>query len=455
MSINTHMGIINSILKTIGLQTVQKDGVPLANNTNWPMVGSADPMAGIRLFGGWGQSDTGINVNSISAMGSTAVYGAVRAISEDLGKLPIQVRKALPHGGETVDHDHPLNRLFDRPSRWHNRFDFISYMATSFELRGNAFIYCSRDDLSGEPVELLVINPDRMSVQLSGLTGELVYTFSHPLLGASAAISCGVDDMMHVKGVSHGGFLGISPIAAHANAIGLALATEAHGATVFKNGAYSPGVLMTPMKVGAEGIGDIRNGWYGNHSGAHNAGKIAILEEGMTYQSISMNSKDAQYLETREFQIIEICRAFRIPPSKLFDLSDAHYANLAQQTQAYVDDALVPIADRFEQEAQRVLLFNDERRKTFIHIDFSSMLRADLKTRYDSHAVATGSPFRTINEVRAEEGLPPVADGDKIRVPLNTAPVGSSPKNGDTKPPSPDTDKPSARVPDPTEDEDE
>ena len=363
-------------------------------------------------------SHTGVPVTPSTALQSSAVYACVRCSSEDMAKLSIDVQRALPNGGWKSDREHPIARLLDRPNRWQSWFTFMSYGTTCLQLRGNAYIFVVRDQ-DGAPTSLVPISPDRCAIRLSP-KGWLYYDIWHPAFGDRGNLVVHQDDMLHLRNMTLDGFIGMSPIAAAAEAIGLSLATQQHGANLFRNGTQASGVLKHEGTLGDVGRKNLRESWQAAYGGVDNASKVLVLEEGMTFEKLSMTADEAQFLETRKFQVEEICRIFRVPPHKVMSLDRATFSNIENQNQQYIDDSLVPIARQLEEEARHKLFWEAERGQVRLRIDFDSLLRGDRKTRYDAAHIALGDGWKSRNEVRADEGLPPIPGGDEYRVALNT-----------------------------------
>jgi HK97 family phage portal protein len=368
-------------------------------------------------------SNTGVPVTPFTALQSAAVYACIRAISQDIALLPPFVRRSLPGGGYKRVPTHPLNKLFRRPNRWQTWFEFIGYAVSSICLRGNAFIVVERDQ-DANPIELVPIAPDRCSIMLSD-SGELWYRINSRRLGFGIVVP--PDDMIHVKNISLDGYVGISPIAVAQDVIGLALATQQHGGILFRQGGQIGGVISHPGKLSKEAGDRVANSWRETHAGVQNAHKVAILEEGMSYDKIAMTNEDSQFLETRRFQVVDICRLYGVPPHRLGELDKATLNNIEQQNQQYVDSALKPTTRSMEQLFDHHLLFEDERSIYECKFDYDDMTRGDLLTRSQAYQIGTLNGWLNRNEVRARENMDPIEDGhgDEYRVPLNTAVPGA------------------------------
>jgi len=391
-------------------------------------------------------SNTGVPVTPFTALQSAAVYACIRTISQDIALLQPFIRRKLPGGKCKIEDRHPLLKLFAKPNRWQTRFEFFSYWITSLCLRGNGYVVIERDNF-GQPIELVPIAPDRCTIMLTD-DGELWYRINSRRIGYGILIP--PDDMMHLKNISMDGYVGVSPIAVAQDVIGLALATQQHGGILFRQGGQIGGVIQHPGKLSKEAGDRIANSWRETHAGVQNAHKVAVLEEGMQFEKIAMTNEDSQFLETRRFQVIDICRLYGVPPHKLGELDKATLNNIEQQNQQYVDSALKPIAKSITELFDAHLLFEDERALLNIQLDFDDMTRSDLLTRYQAYQIGTLNGWLSRNEVRARENLDPITDGtgDEYRVPLNTADP-AKPENIGQQIPHVPTNTPSASPPKP------
>jgi HK97 family phage portal protein len=364
-------------------------------------------------------SNTGVPVTPFTSLQSAAVYGCIRAISQDIGVLTPFIRRRVIDGkGYKRDPIHPLNKLFRRPNRWQTWFEFIGYAVTSLCLRGNAFVVVERDK-DANPVELVPIAPDRATIMLTD-EGELWYRINSRRIGMGILVP--PDDMIHIKNISMDGYVGVSPIAIAQDVIGLALATQQHGSVLFRQGGQIGGVVSHPGQLSKEAADRIANSWRETHSGVQNAHKVAILEEGMKFDKVAITNEEAQFLETRRFQVVDVCRLYGVPPHRLGELDKATLNNIEQQNQQYVDSALRPTTTSIEQLFDHHLLFDDERGIWQCKFDYDDMTRGDTLTRYQGYQIGTLNGWLNRNEVRAKENFDPITDGtgDEYRVPLNT-----------------------------------
>lgn len=394
--------------------------MPFANDASYfPLGTTSNPLTtGVYSGYGLGNNTTGVAVTPFTAIGSSAVFAAVRVLSEDMAKLGLEVQVRDRNGFWAESEDHPLAKLIRNPNRWHNSFDWVAFMSANLAMRGNAYACVLRDN-TGVPISLIPLNPDLISVWVSVETGEIYYHVQHQLLGSAGYVFTR-DEMVHVRGsVSFDGYTGVSPIAACACAVGSAIAMEQHGGSLFRNGATLGGFLKVAGRLSPEAAAKIADSLRNAHSGVHQAGKIMVLENGSDFTPAVMTAAESQFIEARNASIGEIARIFRVPPSKLQSHEDSHYANLESIGLSYVDETLGPIAKRFELELNRVMLFDREQGRVRFRFNFEDLLRGDTATRYNSYATGITNMFMTPNEARAKEGMHPLPGGDDLVQPLN------------------------------------
>ena len=421
------MGILSRILGTetrVAARIEPRVAVPVVvkNDAMHPMQWGQSSLFG--ALGGMGVSNTGIAVTPYTALQVPTVSACIRCLSDDLAKLPLVVRRRLPGGGWEIDLNHALNKVLRDPNRFMTAMDLKAYIVTSYCLRGNAYVAIRRDG-NGRPSKLIPLSPDRVSVLLSP-DGHLFYHMSHPLLGTEGLV-LHQDDVMHIRGMSLDGYTGISPLATGAEAIGLALATQQHGATVFRPGANISGVLSTAGVLTDDAARRLAQNWRDTYAGTHNAAKVAVLEQGLTFAPISMNNEEAQYLGTRAMSAREIASLYRVPLHKLGIEDSATLGGLEQAEIRYIRDGLQPIATRIEENANYDLLFDSEQQSLSIKFDFDELMRGDAPSRFGVYQTALLNGIYCLDDVLVREGMPPLPDGkgQTRRVPLNTGAIGS------------------------------
>jgi len=373
------------------------------------------------------KSAAGVNVTPHSSLQNTAVFACVRLLAESVGSLPLILYKRLADGGKARATERPLyGLLHDLPNPEMTSIQLRETLQGHLGLWGNA--YCEIEYAQGGYVRgLWPLRPDK--VQVRRVKGELVYVVSMPQ-GPDQALA--FENVMHIPGFGYDGVVGYSPITLARQAIGLAMATEEYGSRFFGNGARPGGVLKHPLKLSEEAYSRLSKSWDRRHQGLENSQRVAILEEGMDYAAIGIPPEDAQFLETRKFQVNEIARLYRIPPHMIGDLDRATFSNIEHQGIEFVVHTLQPWLVRWEQAIYRDLLSQAERKTYFAEHLVTALLRGDTKSRYEAYAVGRQNGWLSANDVRELENMNPVDGGDVYLVPLNMVPagdVGSSPPN--------------------------
>lgn len=366
-------------------------------------------------------------VTERSAMQLTAVYSCVRILAEAVAGLPLHVYRTDTSGSRVKATDHPLyGLLHDEPNPEMTSFVFRETLMTHLLLWGNAFAQVIRNGL-GEVVALYPLMPDRMTVGRDLVTHELYYeyqtTWDEPA-GQYRTVRLTPADVLHVPGLGFDGLVGYSPIQMARNAIGLAQATEDYGASFFANGAAPGGVLEHPGTI--KDPARVRDSWQQTFGGARNSNKIAVLEEGMKYTPIAVSPEQAQFLETRKFQINEIARIFRIPPHMIGDLDKSSFSNIEQQSLEFVKYTLDPWVVRFEQALTKTLLSAREKPSVFVKFNLEGLLRGDYQSRMEGYAVARQNGWMSANDIRELENLDRIsveAGGDLYLVNGNMLPL--------------------------------
>jgi HK97 family phage portal protein len=209
--------------------------------------------------------------------------------------------------------------------------------------------------------------------------------------------------VLHIPGLGFDGLVGYSPIAMARNAIGMSIAAEEYGAKFFSNGAAPGGVLEHPGIV--KDPERIRESWQSTFGGSGNSNKIAVLEEGMKFTPISISPNEAQFLETRKFQIDEIARIFRIPPHMLADLEKSSFSNIEQQSLEFVKYTLDPWVARWEQSMNRRLLTGDQKSEMFFKFNVDGLLRGDYQSRMNGYSIGRQNGWMSANDIRELENM--------------------------------------------------
>lgn len=372
----------------------------------------------------------------------TAVYACVRILAEAIAGLPLHLYRRGKNGSKDKAADHPLySLLHDEPNPEMTSFVFRETMMTHLLLYGNCYSQIIRDG-RGQVTALYPLMPNQMSVDRDE-RGQLYYTYLRSNEEAATMSGSTVylmpEDVLHVPGLGFDGLVGYSPIAMARNSIGMALACEEYGAKFFANGASPSGVLEHPGTI--KDISRLRESWNSVYGGSKNAGKLAILEEGMHYAPISISPNEAQFLETRKFQVDEIARIFHVPPHMIGDLERSTFSNIEQQSLEFVKYTLNPWVCRWEQALTRALLSPREKREYFIKFNVDGLLRGDYQSRMNGYAVGRQNGWMSANDIRELENLDRIpaeqggdlylVNGNMIR--MTDAVTGVKPETAETR----------------------
>lgn len=360
-----------------------------------------------------GGSSSGKNVTERSAMQMTAVYSCVRILAEAVAGLPLHFYRYKDGGSKEKATDHTLYKLLhDEPNSEMSSFVFRETLMTHLLLWGNAYAQIIRNG-KGEIIALYPLMPNKMQVDRDE-NGEIYYIYQRSNDEAKTMEGSTVylrkTDVLHIPGLGFDGLVGYSPIAMAKNAIGLAIATEEYGAKFFANGAAPSGVLEHPGTI--KDPSRVREAWQSQFGGSGNSGKVAVLEEGMKYTPISISPEQAQFLETRKFQINEIARIFRVPPHMVGDLEKSSFSNIEQQSLEFVKYTLDPWVIRWEQSLSRSLLSNDEKNSYFFKFNVEGLLRGDYQSRMNGYAIARQNGWMSANDIRELENLDKISPED-------------------------------------------
>ena len=360
----------------------------------------------------FGSTSSGKNVNERTAMRVTAVYSCVRILSEAIASLPLHLYKQIDKGGKEKAINHPLYKLLhDEPNPEMTSFVFRETLMSHLLLWGNAYAQIIRNG-KGQIVALYPLMPNRMSVDRDP-NGRIYYKYSvnesdNRGLKNIGQIYLKKEDIFHIPALGFDGLVGYSPIAMAKNAIGMALATEEYGAKFFANGASPSGVLEHPGNI--KDPDRLRESWNTLFQGSGNSHKIAVLEEGLKYQPIGISPNEAQFLETRKFQIDEIARIFRVPPHMVGDLDKSSFSNIEQQSLEFVKYTLDPWVTRWEQAIHRSLLLESEKKEYFAKFNVDGLLRGDYQSRMSGYATGIQNGFLSPNDVRGLENMDLIPD---------------------------------------------
>lgn len=381
-------------------------------------------------WAGGGKTSSGVIVTPDSAMRTAAVWACVRVRSEDIGKLPVILYQRQADGGKKRAADHPMYRLIhDQPNPRMTAFEFRQMGQAQTDLRGNAYAWKETDG-RGQIVALWPLDPAKVQVFKSRDGKELFYRVE---LMDGRQVMLPAEEIMHRRGMTLDGCVGLSPVAHHRETIGKLIAADKYGAAFFGNNAQPMGALKMAPVLSDEARAALRTSWKERHLGKR---ELAILDGGMEWMPTGMTNEDAQYVDVINASNSDIWRIYRVPPHKVGDLSKATFSNIEQQSLEYVTDCLMSEMVSWEQTFNRDLL-TDEEKAAGYYFEFlpDALLRGDLKSRYDAYAIARNWGVLSVNDIRDRENMNHVENGDIYLQPLNMIEAGKEPPP--PAPPSP------------------
>jgi HK97 family phage portal protein len=359
---------------------------------------------------------TGRPVTVEGSLQQIAVFACVRVLAETIGTLPLLLYRTTPDGGRERATEHPLYRLLhERPNPYMTSVELRECMVGHLALWGNAY-WSLETDGTDRIVAVWPLRPDRMSLDRHPETGRLVYTYQPPNGQARRLVG---GEVAHFRGLSPDGFVGYSPIHLARQSVALSAATEEYGAKFFGNNSTPGGVLTVKGGLSEPGIKRLKETWESAHRGLETSHRVAVLEEGVSWQQIGVPARDAQFLETRKFQTNEIARLFRVPPHLIQDLERATFTNIEHQSIDFVVHTIRPWLVRIEQVLKRDLLDGFELHFAEHLVD--GLLRGDQQSRYAAYATGRSNGFLSANDIRRLENMSPLdpAIGDVYLQPLN------------------------------------
>jgi HK97 family phage portal protein len=381
------------------------------------------------MSGGEGTA-AGVSMTPATSLKLAAVYASVRVISEDVASLPLLTYRRLERGKERAT-EHPLYRLLhDEPNPFMTSMQFRETLQGHVLTWGNGYASIERDR-RGQPNALWPLRPDCMDAPVVSEANTLLYTYHLPS-GEPRALTQG--EVFHLRGLSPDGLVGYSPISLHRNALGLAWATMEYGSRFFGNDSRPGGVLQAPQRLSNDAAERMKMSWEQAHRGLSNAHRVAVLEEGVEWRQVGIPPEDSQWLQTREFQMQEVARIFRMPPHKIQDLSRATFSNIESQAIQYVSDTLRPWLVRWEQQINKDLLMPRDRGRIFCEHLMDALLRGETLSRFQAYQLGLQNGVYSANDVRAMENLNPFDGGDTFLQMANMIPYGTKPQPVAPKP---------------------
>lgn len=374
------------------------------------------------LLGGQ-RSSSGTRVNADTAMSVAALQNCVTLLAESLAQMPLELYRRLPDGNREVARDHPLWRVLAvTPNPWQTPFEFREFGQVSAGLRGNAYSLIDRNG-KGQVTALYPMQPERIEVLTSTQSLQPFYRVT----GTGEVLP--MRQVHHVRWWSRNSYTGLSPLHVHKDTIGYALALTDFSSKAFANGPGLAGVLKRPAETPAiktqAGIDALLDTWREKFAGTDNAKKIALLQEGMSFEPLKVSLVDVELINALKLSAIDIARIYKVPAHMINILDAATYNNVENLQIQFVIYALLPWVRRHEQAMMRDLLTEDERADYYVEFNLGGLLRGDQRTRYAAYALARQWGWLSINDIRRLENLPPVAGGDAYLEPLNMRHAGA------------------------------
>lgn len=382
-----------------------------------------------------------VPVDENTALNLSAVWACTKILSDSLGVLPCTVRQKQERK-RVLRTDHPVYPLLhDRPNAYQTPIDFKSYLMKCVLLTGNAFVLISRE--RGQVVSLRPIPPHQVLVETrdDGIEYRVTKKSGDQDVFKSA-------DILHIKGLGDG-VEGHSVIAHARESIGIGLASDHYGASFFGNSARTSGVLSPKVPLSQEQKEQFKKDLQDQHAGVANVGKTMFLNFELDYKPLSITPDEAQFLQTRQHTVSDICRWFTVPPHMAGDLTRATFSNIEHQGIEFVTFSVLPWVTRLEQEINFKLFTEAERSDGFFsRVNMTALLRGDSKARAEFYQKMHQMGVFSIDDIRELEDLDPLDEYGEIRVlPMNMVTLENAAKNGGTQKQKPEPKAPRDKPP--------
>ncbi len=359
-------------------------------------------------------SVAGIQVTQESSLTYSAVYACVSIIANSLATVPNNIYERREEG-KFLAHNHPAFKLLK--SSPNERYTAVNFRKTLFLyalISGNGYARIYRNKL-GKVLSLEL----RSSREINPFQDEEGVLWYWDFAKSELVLN---EDMIHLAAMGFNGIVGKSPIALAREAISLGMAANKFGTKFYENGAFLSGYLKHPGKFNEDGANRLRRSMRALYQGVDNIGEVGIFEEGMEFVRLEMALKDAQFLESRKFQLEEVCRWYHVPLHKINALDKATNNNIEHQSIEFVEDCLRPWAVSYEQEFDKKIFYFDND-KYFNKLELNGLLRGDVKTRTEFYSKLLDLGIFSINDVRQLEDKNPIPGGDNHLVQVNRIPI--------------------------------
>ena len=365
-------------------------------------------------FGDYLSYNCATNYTTEKSMLLSTVYRCVEVISDSVAQLPLEPYKMDSQGYKIKFTSHPTYKLLNKePNPRMTRFDFIKVMIVSTLLKGNGYAYIERDN-KGDAIGLHFIPAELVTIIRPKNLKESV---SYSIAGLGTVESC---NMIHIKNFSYDGIEGVSTLRHARNTLGLSTDAEAHAAGFFKGGANLAGILKTTTNLNSQQKNELKRSWqmaFSPATGTPNG--VAVLEGNLSFEPITVNPTDAQLLETRQFNVVDICRFFGVSPVKAFDLTKSSYSTVEATNLSFLTETLSPLLEKIELEFERKLYKPSEKDSIDVRFDTATLLRADKQSLANYYQTLFNIGVVSANEIRKQLDLPAVDGGDSHFVQVN------------------------------------
>jgi len=350
-------------------------------------------------------------VSAESALTFSAVWAAMRILSESISTLPVGVFRKENNGDNTEITTDLAFLVKYQPNSYQNKITFYEKIIMDMLSDGNSYVKIVRNG-AGRVIELLPLNYG--DVEIYTLENKLYYS------DEKTGETHDSENILHFKMITGpDGIKGLSPIEQCKNAIGWGMDVQTYSSTFFKNGGKLSGILESDRALSEQAIDRLRNSFNSNYGTLSGSNQTAVLEEGLKYKSISVTPDQAQFLASRQFSVEEVARIFGIPPHLLRDLSKSSFNNIEMQSQEFVSYSLMPYITKIELEMSLKLFRKNVIGREYIKFNVNGLLRGNVKDRADYYKTAITNGWMSVNEVRQKEDLNRIEDGDNNYLPLN------------------------------------
>lgn len=353
------------------------------------------------------------------ALQTAAVYACVRVLAESIATLPLHIYRGQGASVTKADNLPEYAMLHDEPNNYQTSYTFREALQAQAAGWGNGYAELQRDQNTGRVIAMHPLPSGEVQPELLNEGTRLRKVFK------VAGVTFEDADILQIPALGWNGVAGISPIALQRATISMSLNADEFGANFLKNGTRLSGALEHPGKVSDEASRRLRESWTSIYAGKANAGKVAVLEEGMKFNPFTMPLADAQFVELRKLQVNDIARIFRIPPHLIGDLERATFGNIEHQGIEFVTHTLMPWITRWEQELNRKIFGHSPvyKNRYFVKFNVGGLLRGDVRSRYAAYAIGRQWGWLSANDVRELEDLNPIEGGDVYLSPLNMIPA--------------------------------